>query len=87
MSEKTFTAMLVEESEPKTFTRRIVSRSLAPLPLDAFRRAGEEVAADVEARTGRFYRTRCSRCGSAAQCRNADTSRAYWSTVSGEPSA
>jgi putative YhdH/YhfP family quinone oxidoreductase len=32
MPEKTFTAMLVEETEPKKFTRRIVTRSVDELP-------------------------------------------------------
>jgi len=32
MAEQTFTAMLVEESEPKSFTRRIVTRTLDELP-------------------------------------------------------
>lgn len=32
MSEKTFTAMLVEETEPKKFTRRILTRSVDELP-------------------------------------------------------
>lgn len=48
-------------------SRWIVSRKLEPLDVDAYREAGEKIAATVESEIGHLYRTTCEECSEQAE--------------------